>query len=176
MTDAPENMIDQEVTMATEQPRRGHVVEMPSRRYDWETIRSEYVSGSDQVTLEALAAKRGPAVDTVRRRSSREHWVAQREEHRRQAAKKAADLLTTRDAEIRVRHMHHARELQSRALERLQQLDPAELSPAEVRLYLKDACEIERKAAGIADELSFTGDELNAAIERELARLEGEGQ
>jgi len=171
MSTTSKNVIGREATMATEQPRQGHVVEMPSRRYDWETIRSEYVTGSDQVTLEGLAAKHGPRVDTVRRRSAREHWVAQREEHRRQSAKKAADLLSSRDAEIRVRHMRQARELQELALARLRQLDPSELTTTELRLYLKDACEIERKAAGIPDEVSLTGDALNAAIERELARL-----
>ena len=122
-------------------------------RYDWEKIRSEYVAGSDEVTLTGLAKKYGPARETVMRRSGREGWDAQRRQYREKARVKTHEKASTTEAEIRVRHMQIAQAMQTKAIKRLQGLDPNEMTVGEIRLYLKDAAEIERKAAGIADEV-----------------------
>ena len=122
-------------------------------RYDWERIRSEYVAGSDEVTLEALSKTHGCGFSTIRRRSSHEMWNDQRSQYRDKTDTKTREKSSTKEAEIRVRHMQIAQAMQTKAIQRLQGMDPTEMPVGEVRKYLKDAAEIERKAAGIADEV-----------------------
>ena len=126
-------------------------------RYDWETIRHTYVSGSDEVTLAGLAERYGCARETVSRRAGKEGWGEQREQYRRRAAAKATERASTKEAEIRVRHMQIAQAMQGKAIARLRALNPDDLTPSELRHYLRDAAEIERKAAGIADEHTLDG-------------------
>lgn len=77
--------------------------------------------------------------------------------------------------EMRERHAREAMALQSKALERLRQMDPAELSPRDVLWYFVEAAKLERLARGEPDAIeeqrhNVTGyaAEVLAAWERRL--------
>lgn len=145
---------------------------MATKRYDWPKIRDEYVTGDDTVTLEILAARHGPVYETVARRSSKEGWVAQRQMYRDESSRKTRERLLAREVNTRVRHQQTAQQMQKAALRRMATMIPEELSPSEVRMYLRDAIDIERKALGLPDAVRIEVEhELNGAIdalEREL--------
>lgn len=132
-------------------------------RYDWEVIRSEYVLGPDEVTLDSLSKKYGPHQRTLRARSTLESWVQQRALQRHRTSTKTRERASTKEAEIRVRHCTQSKEFQKAAVKALGELDTKDLTPIEIIRFYKDACEIERKAAGIPDE-----HEVKAIIKGEL--------
>ena len=120
------------------------------KHYDWEMIRNMYEMGSDEVTLGALASKKGyPSINTLKKRSGSEGWPELRAQYRHQVDTKTREIASTDEADIRSRHIHMAQDMQEKALAALEKLDPDELSPAELRRFLVAACEIERRAAGI---------------------------
>lgn len=47
---------------------------MAKTRYDWSTIRREYVDTPETITKTALAAQYGMALDTIVRKARKEHW------------------------------------------------------------------------------------------------------
>ena len=126
---------------------------MPPRKAPWEQVREEYVAGPDELTLAVLAAHYGVAVETVCRHAAAEKWAAQRVQHRHTVAIRGREKATTSEAEIRVRHIGIAKLMQAKAIARLRTLDPEKMDLSEVRHYLRDATEIERRAAGIPDEV-----------------------
>lgn len=128
---------------------------MPRKKYDWDKIRTEYISGDDHTTLEALCSMHGCSIDTIKRRSSKENWVDQRTQYRHRVATKTQQKAAAKEAEIRVRHMQIARAMQEKALRKLVTVDPSGLSMSELRHWIRDATEIERKAAGIPDEFNI---------------------
>jgi len=145
---------------------------MTQHNYDWPKIRDEYVTGDDTVTLETLAASHGPVFETVARRSSKEGWVEQRRLFRDESSRKTRERLLAREVNIRVRHQQTAQQMQKAALRRMATMHPEELTPSEVRMFLRDAIDIERKALGLPDAVRIEVEhELNGAInalEREL--------
>lgn len=150
---------------------------MAKRKYNWSALRDLYVMGDDEVTLEWMASQKdSPAVGTLKDKSSKGDWPEQRRQYRDQVTTKARGRASTSEAELRVRHIKIAKALQAKALKRLQVLDINELSPSELRLYLKDATEIERKAAGIPDLTVMNEHEIDDAIRTELARLAAVGE
>ena len=114
-----------------------------AKRYDWGMIREEYVAGSDEVTYRSLAAKYGPAFESIGRRGSRERWPEQRSTYRQQVVNKTRNRASTKEAEVRVRHIQIAEALIKPAMKRLKKLKPKDLTVAELRHYLKTATEIE---------------------------------
>lgn len=117
-------------------------------RYDWDYFRHKYVTGD--ATLDALSSlPNAPALATLKRRSSTEDWAEQRRHYRDQTATKAREVASTTEAEVAARHARIARGLIGKALQRLQQLDVNDLSPKDVREYIKDAADLERKALGL---------------------------
>jgi hypothetical protein len=141
-------------------------------KYDWEALRDEYVMGGDDVTLEVMAAKSGnPAIQTIKKHSTMGDWALQRRQYRDQVATKARNLASSREAETRVRHIKIAQAMQAKALQRLQALNPEEMDMKEVRLYLKDAAEIERRAAGIPDTLGIEVESLQKLSDEELRAI-----
>jgi hypothetical protein len=91
------------------------------------------VTGDDNVTQASLARKYGTRQDTVSKHAGKEDWKTQRAEFRAKATAKALEKATTKEAEIRLRHIEIARKLQEKALERLKNLNVDELSSTETR-------------------------------------------
>ncbi len=69
---------------------------------DWLSIKTEYVTSD--CDLATLAKKYGVSNSTIRKRSAREHWAEQREEHRNKvgtlAEQKAAEKISDIEADI----------------------------------------------------------------------------
>lgn len=135
-----------------------------ANHYDWGLIRDEYAAGGDDVTLELLTEKYGCYPTTMRNRAGREGWGDMRRQFRDKVAAKTAEKASSKEAEIRARHIGMAKLLMEKAIRGLKALDPDDLSPSEFRLYIKDAAEIERKAAGIPD-----AHEVKAIISEKLS-------
>lgn len=133
---------------------------MPPRKAPWEQVREEYVAGPDELTLEVLSAHYGVSPDTMRHHASVEKWAEQRVQHRHTVAIKGREKASTSEAEIRVRHIGIAKLMQAKAIARLRTLDPEKMDLSEVRHYLRDATEIERRAAGIATDLNIEAIEI----------------
>ena len=76
------------------------VIPIDKAKPDWNRIKAEYVSGVE--SLKSLSEKHGVPFSTIRRRSERENWTADREAARieirqnvvRETAKKTADNAT----------------------------------------------------------------------------------
>ena len=147
---------------------------MGNPQYDWERIRMEYIM-DEKATYKELSQKYGPARETLSRKGSREDWQGQRKQFQAQAAKKAITKASTYEAEIRARHIKICKGMLEKAIRRLMALSPDELSPKELRCYIKDACDIERKAAGIVDEqsVSITWEEIAEMTDEELQERAG---
>ena len=62
----------------------------------------------------------------------------------------------TLETETRQRHVKIAHRMLDKALARLEKLDPDDLTVTELRSYIKDAVEIERKALSLDDGTSST--------------------
>lgn len=104
----------------------------------------------------AVARKLGKSIATVSKQSARDGWperaqawdMEQDREYdaeRRQKAREAAR-----------RHAGIANLMQNRVVQRLQELDPSELRPADLIRWLQVTAEIERQALGIAQVLDVT--------------------
>jgi hypothetical protein len=121
-----------------------------AKRYDWDYYRHKYVTGGENVTLESLSNQpNAPKLNTLAIRSGKENWAAQKREYLNQVSTKALESSSSTEAEVAARHVKIARSLQAKALARLQQMKPDELSPRDLLAFLKDATEIERKALGL---------------------------
>lgn len=146
--------------------------------YDWPLIADKYVMGGDDVTLESLAKEFGCGPTTIRRRASIGKWTTQREQYRHQVQRKTREEVSTYEAKRRAAMLEVADELVNlgraslrRTARRMVQEPEFVLAENEARLLVKDGQELQRKAMGMPDEVALTGGELDAAIERELARL-----
>lgn len=128
-----------------------------AKRYDWGAIRDEWVAGSDEITHRTLGDKYGVAVATIGRRASSENWTDQRSSYRHQVVIKTRDRASTKEAEVRVRHIGIAKLLMIPAIEKLKTLEPGDLSNIELLRFLNSATEIERKAAGIPEAHEIEG-------------------
>jgi len=124
--------------------------------YDWDYYKHKYVTGD--VTLDHLASLPGsPALATLKRRSSTEDWSEQRKHYRDQTATKAREVASTTEAEVAARHAKIARSMIGKALQRLQTLDVSDMTAKDIREYIKDAADLERKALGL-ERTEHTGD------------------
>lgn len=151
---------------------------MARQDYDWDYLRQRYVAGD--VTLEDLSRLTGsPAIGTLKTHSMREDWPAQRRAYRDQLTTRTRELASTSEAEVAARHVKLAKALQHKGLERLQTLNPNELSPRDLLMFIKEAADIERKALGLdtirmahlnKSPSDMTDDELREAVRVLAAR------
>jgi hypothetical protein len=119
-------------------------------KYDWEYWRHKYVTGGDEVTLEALSnGTNAPSLDRLKRHSSDEDWKGQRAAFRHQTTTKTLEHASTTEAEVAARHAKAARALMAAGLRALQALDPTKLRPGELREFIATAADMERKALGL---------------------------
>ena len=141
-------------------------------QYDWLYYRRVYVAGNDSLA-DLARLPNAPSLGALKKTSRKEDWPGQRDAYVHQKESKSLDLASTTEAEVAARHARIARAMQGKALERLRDMPVSEMSAAEVRAYLRDAAEIERRALGLDTvrvvNLSkrpedMTDDELRAAM------------
>lgn len=122
------------------------------RKIDWNYYREKYIYGSDELTLERLSGLvNAPSLSAIKRRASSEKWASQREAYRHKVATKTQDRVSSTEAEATARHVQISKQLQGIALSRIKdaQESKEKIPLSEVRLWLKDALEIEREALGL---------------------------
>jgi len=136
---------------------------------NWPEIRIDYIRGSE--TLRELAEKYGVSISTLKKRSMRERWSVLRNQYRTKVELETLERATSQDAEelieTRTRHIKISRALQAKAIARLKELNPNELSPEETRRFLEAGVRIERLVLGEATERFDLG-----AVARFVERLE----
>lgn len=126
-------------------------------------------------TFEDLATlPNAPHITTIKKRASTEDWSGQRRAYRHQVTTKATAAASTTEAEISARHIKIAQALQAKALRALQDVDVSKLPPSEIRQFLATATDIERKAAGMDQQVTLRGvGDVTKLSDEELAALAG---
>ena len=137
---------------------------------DWQSIKTAYITGDGSVTHESLAEANGISRVTISRRAAREGWITERLQHRHRVVTKTLEKAGSLQAEVRARQLGIAKAMYSKAFEALKAMDPAKMDMTEIRLYLASAADIERKAAGIQDEVRIDHN-LALSDEERAARL-----
>jgi hypothetical protein len=152
---------------------------------DWDYWKYKYVSGSDEVTLEALSnIPNAPKLPTLKKRSVEDSWADQRKAFRYQTYTKISDSATTQQAveqtqklvdaaDVITRHLQMAKALQSIAAKRLTQFDPEELSARDLVAWVNAATNIERLAMGLSTEQHEVNVKVNfgSLSDEQLERL-----
>lgn len=144
-------------------------------RYNWETLTKEYVTGNDELTLEAMSKKEGyPSIQSLLNKSAKEHWTEQRKIYRQKESqrKKLHDNLAAIDNDIGqyvkqteavvsqlvdevetiTRHLNVVRLMLVKGVEGIKAIDPKTLKPMESLSLTKTALELERLTNGLATE------------------------
>jgi len=120
----------------------------------WQEIRIKYIKGD--LTLRELSNLYKIPLSTLKKRSMKEHWSALRNQYRTKVELETLERAAKEDAEelleTRTRHIKISRALQAKAIARLKDLDPNELSPEETRRFLEAGVRIERLVLGEATE------------------------
>lgn len=123
---------------------------MSASKLNWEAIKSEYISGEDSVTHQALADKYGCARQVVTRHAK--GWEAARLQYRSQTIAKTLNRVSTTEAELRAKQLRVSDALLSKGLTAMQTLNPT--TYAEALRTVETALEQARKAAGITEAAS----------------------
>jgi len=135
---------------------------MGRRRLPWSEIRDAYVMGDETVTLVVLAQRYSCSLDWIKKRSAKEDWPRQQRMFQARVSEQVRAKVLADQVEIRARHINVAKLMMALANQKLSKLLKSKsrdgepdgheaLDVTEMRLLLKDAAEIERKAAGIGD-------------------------
>jgi hypothetical protein len=131
-------------------------------KIDWSYWRHRFVTGDDTVTYRLLSEQPGaPAYATIKTVASKEDWTDQRKRYRYQqttavaiqpGVKETAEQVTklVDTAEMFSRHIKAARLAGQKAIQAMQQTDPATLKPEQALAWLKFAVEAERLTEGLA--------------------------
>jgi hypothetical protein len=156
---------------------------MPRAKYDWPTIRQEFVAGGDEVTLGDLAEKYGCHYQTIRNRSYKEKWLEQKRRFQSKVRTQTENLAATHQAKRRASMLTVADSMKrvagisiKRLLKELENDTGKRLSVNELRQMFKDATDIERVALGIPDGQAMTDEELDATIVDLIAELDSGGE
>jgi hypothetical protein len=155
---------------------------------DWNHWRLRYVAGDDSVTLEALSREpKAPALNTLKKKSSRESWAEQRERFRHQrdtiayhdatVAAAATEVKKIIDsAEMLTRHAQLCKLMGAIAAHELQQLrrkqlagEPTGLKPDDALKFAIRAIADERLTEGLATQRQEI--DLSGLSDAELERL-----
>lgn len=153
---------------------------MPKRKYDWEAIRQEFVTGN--ANLEELAKKYNVRHSAqVRAIASKDDWQKQRQLFRERAEQQkertqikkiivehdaleekkvferveATEIKITKlvdEVETITRHLNIAKLLQAKSVEAMKLTDPSALKPSDIATFVRLGTEIERQAMGLAGE------------------------
>lgn len=129
---------------------------------------------ADRLYGSGTASKRRRTPGQLFKWSTRWRWVeraaAWDDEQDRQA--RQAQLRAVQ--EMRERHVREAMALQRKALERLQRMDPEELSPKDVLWYFVEAAKLERLSRGEPDTIQEQRNDWIAAVLAAYAREQGQ--
>lgn len=148
-------------------------------KYDWSSIRREYIRGDETCTLESLSGRTdGPALETIKRRSAREDWGNLRREFRHKTDAKIQELDTDLKVEVRRRHQQAGQSFMELATAALQYQNPEALEPVDIARFAKIGAELERKALGMEEVNVRLGrikspDDLDKLSEAELWQVAG---
>jgi|Deesub1362B_J571_1020462.scaffolds.fasta_scaffold18071_2 ABC-type branched-subunit amino acid transport system ATPase component len=141
---------------------------------NWDEIRLRYIRGHE--SLREISESCGVSLSTLKKRSAKERWSFLRNQYRTKLEQDVLEKTKERQAaelgEVRLRHLRIAQALQSKAIERLRDLDHLELSPEEARRYLEAGVRIERLVLGEATERFDLGAVARFAERLELMRDE----
>ena len=118
----------------------------PPKSYDWKTIEAEYVSSSDAVTYRVLCAKYGFNLGLIGKVAKREKWTEKREQFRERAKNRLLKKAQTKEVELQAQQFSLAQGLVAVAVAALKGLDPRDLSPQEIRLFIQAGCELNQRA------------------------------
>lgn len=129
------------------------------RKYPWEEICTEYVTGDDSVTLRSLSHKYGCTLGMIGRMASKNGWTGQRDKYREQIRSKILEKTSSIEADIQSRQLKIARGMMSKALIALNELQPKDMTPQDIRLFITAASNLERSALSI--DTQFGGSELD---------------
>lgn len=154
-------------------------------KHDWNHWRHLYVTGGEDITLEALARiPDAPALSSLKERSVQEKWRERRAEYQSRVRTKVQERSAESDAEVALRHAKVGRTLVGIALDALKKRGIDTLSNTELIRLIQVGTDVERKALGLdtvnlnldlkslEDVTKLSDEELEAAQERvRLARL-----
>lgn len=150
--------------------------------FDWNYWKEKYVTGGDEVTLDALAnTPDAPKLDTLKKRSIKESWVEQRKQFRRQMHKvhKAIDLKVEEAVDAQVdrlidlaetiaRHIRMSKKLQQIADSAMDSIDPSTLEPRDIVAWVKAGAELERLAIGLSTSKTDINVDVTAMSDEQL--------
>ncbi len=126
---------------------------------DWLSIKTEYVTSN--CDLPTLAKKYAVSYSTIRKKSSKEHWAEQREEHRNKlstlTAQKAAEKIANIEANIAAVKAKTRLALWEEIGRRMQD-GASELEGAELRRMVQNYCDMNstESAGSVVDGVKIT--------------------
>lgn len=85
--------------------------------YDWEKIRSEYVS--KKITYSELCGKYGCSMSVLSKKASAEKWREKRKKHRKKVERKTEEKLADREAEKNARDISRCNDAAYELLEKI---------------------------------------------------------
>jgi hypothetical protein len=91
--------------------------------------------------------------------AARFRWAFRAEQFDRHVAMMASDRVATEHSQMLQRHVAISMQLQEKALSRLKEMDPSELTSKEVLAYLKDAVTLERMSREAPRSVSIQSEE-----------------
>ena len=161
---------------------------MPKHHPEMAQACEGYVRGGDDVTLATLAEKYSIPANTLANHSAKEKWAAQREEFRRELKAVQRKKAIVTETEVRERQIKRGQLMQEVSLLGTKQhmlgTDPngkpySKLADAkELRLWMINGADLERKAAGLpsgdADvlvNLNVTPDDVERLSDEDLSAL-----
>jgi len=150
-------------------------------RLDWDLWRKKFIQGPDSLDLKRLSEYNGaPAYQSLRNRSSKEDWPGQRKRFRdnvgtladtvpdaQQVTSKVEKLIDS--AEMMTRHMKAFRLAGSKAISKLNSVDPQTLTVKEALDLMKWAVDGERLTEGLATQRQAV--DLSGMSESDLEKL-----
>jgi hypothetical protein len=137
---------------------------------NWKAIKEEFVTlkaNGSSISLKEFGAKKHIGYPFIRQKASEGKWTQAIEDRIRdvdarvseQMVQRSADAissvrqaLASDESEVRERHAKIARDMQGKAVRRLNEIPISELSPREAIDLLRIGMEQERRALGIPDE------------------------
>ncbi len=137
-----------------------------ANKINWPAVKEDFIvsnldpSRDELLTLKELAANHGVNYESVRRRAGKEGWNDEVKKRAEKLAEESIEVaqeqFSQSEAEIRERQIKIARLAQAKAVVRLQDLKPSELTVREAIELLKLGLPEERKAAGMPDKVDIT--------------------
>lgn len=154
------------MTPQSESPVTENLPTDPRQRPDWEQLRIAYLeeslaamgSGSPPISFRILAERYGVNYGSLRNVAGEQRWrddlTRLSDEQRMKTNTTIVNLQLQNEVEVRVRQAQYARLAQDKAMQKLQVLQPAQMTTRDAIDLLRLGLEQERKALGMED--SFT--------------------